>query len=216
MSEATWDLAAGWDVSPLGRLVDVQSGFACAKTKLVPATEGVAHLRPFNVTTDGAIDLSKVYYIPKDHKDNVEDYALEPGHVLFNNTNSVELVGKTALVRQPMKCAFSNHIYRLALQEKAKSRLEPAWLALACRRLWAMGYFAERCNRWIGQAGFNATKLKEVEIPVPPLPEQRRIVEYLDGVQSQLADVKRLQSHSAAELERLGAAMLVRAFRGEI
>ena len=110
MNEAVWELPAGWDTAPLGRLVDIQSGFACSKKNLVPAGKGVAHLRPFNVGTDGKVDLSEVYYIPPDFKDNVEDYALEPGHILFNNTNSVELVGKTALVTELMPCTFSNHI----------------------------------------------------------------------------------------------------------
>ena len=45
---------------------------------------------------------------------------------------------------------------------------------------------------------------------------QRRIVEYLDGVQAQVAELKRLQAESAAELERLGQAILARAFRGEL
>ena len=44
---------------------------------------------------------------------------------------------------------------------------------------------------------------------------QRRIVEYLDGVQAQVAELKRLQTESAAELERLSGAVLVRAFRGQ-
>ena len=42
------------------------------------------------------------------------------------------------------------------------------------------------------------------------------IVEYLDGVQAQVAELKRLQAESAAELERLGWAVLARAFRGEL
>jgi restriction endonuclease S subunit len=46
--------------------------------------------------------------------------------------------------------------------------------------------------------------------------EQRRIVEYLDGVQAQVDELRRLQAASAAELERLEGAVLARAFRGEL
>jgi type I restriction enzyme S subunit len=211
-SEGVWEMPAGWDAARLDRLVDIQSGFACSKRNLVPASMGVAHLRPFNVGTDGRVDLSEVYYIPPDFKHNVEDYALEPGHVLFNNTNSVELVGKTALVTEPMPCAFSNHIYRLALKEKVKNRLEPAWLALALRRLWAMGYFAEQCNRWIGQAGFNATKLREVAIPLPSLDEQRRIVARVESLFDRIEEARRLRVAADHDAERLLLATLAEVY----
>jgi type I restriction enzyme S subunit len=194
-----WTLPENWDTAHLGDLVRIKSGFACAKKNLVPAGEGVAHLRPFNVGTNGEMDLSEVYYIPPDYKNNIENYALEPGHVLFNNTNSVELVGKTALVTQPMQCAFSNHIYRLTVKDKAKRRLEPAWLTLVLRRLWAMGYFAEYCNRWIGQAGFNSKMLKDVEIPIPPLDEQRRIVARVEELFAHIEEAQRLRADQDAE-----------------
>jgi hypothetical protein len=48
------------------------------------------------------------------------------------------------------------------------------------------------------------------------IPGERRIVEHLDGVQAQVAERKRLQAESAAELEQLSGAVLARAFRGEL
>lgn len=67
-----------------------------------------------------------------------------------------------------------------------------------------------------GQTHLYPREMKTVPIPLPPLSEQRRIVEYLDSVQSQVAELKCLQAQSAAELERLGEAVLARAFRGEL
>ena len=63
---------------------------------------------------------------------------------------------------------------------------------------------------------FTKAQLTNWKLPLLPLPEQHRIVEYLDGVQTQVAELKRLQAESAAELERLGGAVLARAFRGEL
>jgi hypothetical protein len=57
------------------------------------------------------------------------------------------------------------------------------------------------------------------ETRLPPrlaIPGERRIVEYLDGVQAQVAELKHLQVESAAGLERLSGAVLARAFRGEL
>lgn len=67
-----------------------------------------------------------------------------------------------------------------------------------------------------GQAYLPQRKLATVPVIVPPLSEQRRIVEYLDGVQAQVDELKRLQTASAAELERLEGAVLARAFRVEL
>jgi type I restriction enzyme S subunit len=62
----------------------------------------------------------------------------------------------------------------------------------------------------------NQGHITSLSIPLVPLPHQRRIVDYLDGIQAQVAELKRLQASSAAELARLEGAVLARAFRGEL
>jgi type I restriction enzyme S subunit len=210
-----WELPEGWGTASLGDLVEMKTGFACAKKNLV--TEGLPHLRPFNVSTEGELDLSKVYHIPKDFKENADDYTLEPGHILFNNTNSMELVGKTAIVRQSMRCAYSNHITRLTVLDK--SRLEPNWLALSLKQLWAMGFFAANCNKWIGQAGFNTGMLAGVEVPLPypndptrSLAEQRRIVARIEELFARIEEARRLRVAADEDAERLMSAAMEEIF----
>lgn len=116
---------------------------------------------------------------------------MEKGDVLFNNTNSVELVGKSALAHEPIVCAFSNHITRLRVVD-TKS-LDPAWLLICLRQFFVNGFFAANCNRWIGQAGFAATKLAQLEIPLPPLEIQRRIVLRLESLLGEVSEARKLQ-----------------------
>ncbi|MBN8459383.1 MAG: restriction endonuclease subunit S [Verrucomicrobia bacterium] len=59
-------------------------------------------------------------------------------------------------------------------------------------------------------------KVEEIQVAVPPLPEQRRIVAELDALQAQVDGLKRLQSETAAELDALLPAILDRAFKGEL
>lgn len=66
------------------------------------------------------------------------------------------------------------------------------------------------------QPNLNARMLKALKPPLPPCDVQYRIVAYLDGVQAQVAALKRAQEAAAAELERLEQAILARAFRGEL
>jgi Type I restriction modification DNA specificity domain len=154
-----------WDTVTLDRsVVRAKSGFAFAKTRL--AQQGAPHLRPFNIGLDGELDGTTVYYLPHDHGVDLAPFALEEGDVLFNNTSSVEVVGKAALVRVPQRGGFSNHVTRLRVVDR--NVLRPTWLVLCLRSLWASGYFAREANRWIGQAGFAPTRLRDVQIPLPP------------------------------------------------
>jgi type I restriction enzyme S subunit len=75
--------------------------------------------------------------------------------------------------------------------------------------------FSER-RQMTGQANVNATKLRALPIPLPPIPEQRRIVAELDALQAEVDALKRLQSETAAELDALLPAILDRAFKGEL
>lgn len=205
------DLPTGWRWVKLGEVaIQIRSGFAYRKKGV---TEGdLLHLRPYNVGTDGTLDLTQKFFIPMSSI-REEDILLEPGDVLFNNTNSVELVGKTALVTQPMKAAFSNHI---TLIRTRREICAGAWLALVMRALWQKGFFAQKCNKWIGQAGYNTKMLEITLIPLPPLDEQRRIVAYLSRVQQQVTALKEAQAETEAELKRLEQAILDKAFRGEL
>jgi len=62
----------------------------------------------------------------------------------------------------------------------------------------------------------NLNDLRKVPIPVPPLPEQRRIVAELDALQAEVDALKRLQAETAAELAALLPAILDKAFKGEL
>jgi len=66
------------------------------------------------------------------------------------------------------------------------------------------------------QAFVGLKKLRIVRIPLPSLPEQRRIVAELDALQAQVDSLKRLQADTAAELDALLPAILDRAFKGEL
>jgi type I restriction enzyme S subunit len=78
---------------PLGELIaEAQPGFACGDRD----PNGVIQLRMNNVTTDGLMDWSDFIRVPAT-TEQIERYRLLTGDVLFNNTNSAELVGKSAV-----------------------------------------------------------------------------------------------------------------------
>ncbi len=70
--------------------------------------------------------------------------------------------------------------------------------------------------RGSSRAFFTQKILLKLQIPVPPLPEQRRIVAYLDSLQVKVDELKRLQAETENELEELVPSILDKAFKGEL
>lgn len=108
----------------------------------------------------------------------LERCLLVDGDVLFNATNSPELVGKTALFTGAAEAVvFSNHFLRLRTDV---NRLAPAFLAYWLRAQWARGIFRTLCNAWVNQASVRKEALLGLEIDLPSLVEQQRIAAMLD------------------------------------
>ncbi|WP_430382392.1 restriction endonuclease subunit S [Streptomyces sp. P10-4] len=163
-------LPQGWARATLGELgVEVQPGFASGKHNR--DGKGVVHLRPMNITRNGSIDTSEARFVVDD-----TDRRVEYGDVLFNNTNSPTLVGKTAWVDVVDPLAYSNHMTRL----RPPKGLDSKFLARQLHHLWALGYFQAVLNNHVNQASVSRKTLLETPIVVPPLAEQHRIIAKLD------------------------------------
>ena len=166
-----------WPRVKLGEVtLEIKSGFACGTSD--DNLAGVPHFRPMNISTDGLLVWVGTKYISEDFFADKSDYLLHAGDVLFNNTNSKELVGKTCLVDREIRAGYSNHLTRIRLD---LSRMMPQLLALLLHEKWRKGEFLNLCNKWIGQAGVNNTLLAAVEISLPPIDIQREIVAGLES-----------------------------------
>lgn len=119
----------------------MEPGFACSKSRLVD--DGIPHLRPFNISRNGQLDLSAVYKVPASDVPRGKG-ILARNEILFNNTNSDDLVGKSALVEADMMAGFSNHMTRIVIDQ---GRALPAFVAYALDRLWQAGHFHRICIR---------------------------------------------------------------------
>lgn len=193
-----YELPEGWEWRALGDheiLTDIQPGYACGKKDV---EGGAIHLRMNNVSKTGTLDWSLIRRIPADVAEKSKKW-LQPGDVIFNNTNSTELVGKSCLfIGWSEPCAFSNHLTRLRCH---LDRLLPEWLHYCLRDLWLMGFFAANCKEFVGQSAFNTDKLKEVEIPIPPLPEQNRLVARIEALAQRIEAGRKVQREVIDDVE---------------
>ena len=180
--------------------VDVQPGFACQPTD---DPSGIPQLRTNNVSPLGGIDLSETKRVPANDA-WIKRYSLKPGDVLFNNTNSPALVGKTALFDEDGLFLFSNHMTRIRL---ATDIAEPGYVAHYLHWVWKRGILRGLITQWVNQAAINRRQLSAIQLPLPPLAEQRRIVEILD----QANRLRGLRDEADAKSNRILPTLLVRA-----
>jgi type I restriction enzyme S subunit len=151
---------------------EADPGFASGER----SPDGVLQVRMNCVDNDGGLDLAVAPRVPAIPR--LSRYLLEPGDVLFNATNSPELVGKSALFTgsdEPV--TFSNHFLRLRVRV---DRLEPSYLVRWLARQWKRRVFEGMCAQWVNQASVRCDRLLQLKVPLPPLAEQRRIAAVLD------------------------------------
>ena len=167
-----WSLVALEEIA-----ADVSPGFASGKHN--SDGTGIPHLRPMNVDRDGQIDLNVVKSVAESN-----GIELLPGDVLFNNTNSAELVGKTAVVStREAGFAFSNHMTRI----RPEFGVNSAFAARQLHFLWMAGYMKHRCTNHVNQASISSKTLaKTIPFLLPPADEQTRIVAKLEELLSDL------------------------------
>jgi type I restriction enzyme S subunit len=172
---------------------------------------GVPILRMGNIR-DGALDFDELKYLPADHPD-VEKCQLEPGDLLFNRTNSPELVGKSAVFKRgPEPTVFASYLIRVRLTRECN----PDWAALVINSHLGRRYVESVRTQQVGQANVNGTKLAAMPIPLPPVEEQRRIIQ---EVERQLSLIDAMDAEIDKALRRSAAlrrTILEQAFTGKL
>lgn len=171
--------------------------------------EGVPVLRMGNIQ-EGALDLRDLKYIRLDAE--IERLLLADGDILFNRTNSPELVGKSAVFRNaeaPM--SFASYLIRVRLHpDIAVPEFVNYWINSAWGRLWAR----QAKTDGVSQSNINGSKLALMPIPLPPVDEQRLIVSRAGQLLDQAERLRGRVDTGATLVQKTSQATLSRAFRG--
>ncbi|EJR1745973.1 restriction endonuclease subunit S, partial [Campylobacter jejuni] len=207
-AKENYKLPQGWEWKSLGEISNlIQNGFAASKNNEIPS--GYVHLRTHNISTDGNLNFDTLIKIKREFIKEKQSF-IEKNDILFNNTNSTELVGKTALVTQNYNYAFSNHLTKIKLKNQYNSKLVVFYFVLLLKNK----YFEKICHQWIGQSGINIDKLKKIQIPLPPLKEQEQIAKHLDFVFEKTKALKELYTKELKDYEELKQSLLNKTFKG--
>ena len=186
----------------------VESGFACGRHN--SEGTGIAHLRPMNISRAGKIDISEYRSVPE----NFNEKRLCEDDVLFNNTNSPELIGKTAYIEKKYaNLAFSNHMTRLVFNAGVNSK----FAALQLHYLWMMKYYLHRCVKHVNQASISTRDMvRTIPFVLAPLNEQIRIVAKIEELFSELDNGIAALKTAREQLKVYRQAVLNHAFEGKL
>ena len=203
------DLPEGWVWATVGQLSSrIQYGTS-AKAKA--DSSGHPVLRMGNIQ-DGNLDLADLKYLPREHPETRKT-LLTPGDLLFNRTNSAELVGKSAVYKTSHPTAsFASYLIRVIFLD----RLFPDYVCTYINSQHGRAYISQVKSQQVGQANVNGTKLAAMPIPLPPSAEQRRIVAEVERRLSVIQQAEAAVEASMIRAERLRQSILKQAFLGKL
>ena len=171
-----------WTSTRLGDTVEfIKNGTTATQLKikspkLVTRIETIA---------DGEVNLRKAGFVAE--SENIERYRLTTGDILFSHINSIKHIGKTALIRS------DDEIYNGMNLLQIRPNRARAYSSFLLEVLRSEGFRSEvrsRAKQAVNQASISIAQLQELEILLPPLPEQKKIAEILSGIDKQILSVK--------------------------
>lgn len=160
----------GWNT---GNIRDIVSEVRYGSSR--PAVDGgrYPYLRMNNITYDGELDLSDTKRI--DVPDNeLEKCTVRRGDVLFNRTNSKELVGKTCVYNRDEMMVLAGFVIRVRVNDEVLPEFLSAFLNTDFSKKMLLGM----CKTAIGQANINAQELQNICLYVPPIDLQQQFVDF--------------------------------------
>lgn len=160
---------------------------------------------------NGEIDWSNLAYTSDE--EDIKKYLLKSGDVLFNRTNSPELVGKTSIYRGEIPAIYAGYLIKLDYE---KNIVVGDYLNYYLNSSKAKEYYMQVKTDGVSQSNINAKKIGEFEIPLPTLPEQHEIVRLIDDLLARESAAQQAAEQALASIDLMKKSILARAFRGEL
>ena len=164
----------GWEFVTIGDVV-TEVRYGTSK----PAVEGgkYPYLRMNNLTADGHLDLHDLKYIDISD-DEIEKCVVRKGDVLFNRTNSIELVGKTAVFDLSEDMVIAGYIIRVRLNEKILPEVFAEFMNLEVLKK----ILRSMAKGAVNQANINAQELQRIKVYLPEMKLQKQFIEMKEQV----------------------------------
>jgi type I restriction enzyme S subunit len=195
----------GWPFGTIRELIS-EAKYGTAKKASIDTGE-YPILRMNNITYNGEMDFTDLKYIDLEEKE-VSKYIAKKGDLLFNRTNSKELVGKTAVFESSTPMSIAGYLIRVRTNERSTPHYISSYLNSSHGKATLMGM----CKSIVGMANINAQELQNISIMVPPVDLQKQYT----GLVWKVQERKKRQLEAANIGDTLFRSLTQRAFRGEL
>lgn len=183
---------------PLGRIGDVVSDVHYGTSAKASDNGKYVYIRMNNITYEGALDLSDIKRIDVADSE-IENYIVRYGDVLFNRTNSRDLVGKTCVFDQKNPMIIAGYIIRLRMN----GLVLPEYLSLFMNTRYAKKLLFSMAKGAVGQANINAKELQDISIIIPPIDEQREFLTLVRQSDKSKFELEKALSELTATYKRI-------------
>ncbi len=200
------ELPEGWVWTSVGELAEkIHYGYTASST-IEPT--GPKMLRITDIQ-DNTVNWNTVPYCKIESEDK-QKYLLRDGDLVFARTGAT--VGKSYLIRGKIPDAvFASYLIRIIISKQIKK--EYVYNFFQSNEYWRQ---IHKGKLGIGQPNVNAQTLSQIILPLPPLPEQHKIVEEIERRFSGADEVERVVEQSLKQAGRLRQSILKRAFEGKL
>lgn len=210
--EWPYKLPENWCWTRIGMVSNFERGitFPAAAKEAAPTEDNIPCLRTANVQEN--LEIDDMIYVNRDFmKGNIAKLVRE-NDIIMSSANSRELVGKSSLVTHiPFPMTFGGFVLNIRAKE-----ISSKYLFYFLRHEFLAGKFIGESSQTTNIANINTTTLGNYEIPLPPLPEQQRIVDRIESLFSKLDEAKEKAQAVVDSFETRKAAILHKAFTGEL
>ena len=203
-NSSCFELPTGWACAPLGDVVEIVRGitFPSSEKSKLPETGRVMCLRTSNV--QDKIEWDDVLYIRSEFISRNDQFLIE-NDIVMSMANSRELVGKVALVDVPIT---KHTTFGGFLGVLRPISISPKFLMAFLRAPTVRLSLIDSASQTTNIANISLGKLRPLQLPIPPLAEQHRIVAKVDELMALCDRLESEQNDSAAAHEQLVETLL--------
>lgn len=211
-SEQPYKVPGNWCWVRVSSICEFERGItfpASAKEK-EPTNTNIPCLRTANVQDE--LEIDDLIYVDKAYMKGNEAKLVQKDDIIMSSANSRELVGKTSYVHDvPFPMTFGGFVLTI----RAKTIISK-YLFYFLRLEFLSGHFMGESTQTTNIANINTTKLGGYALSLPPLAEQQRIVDRIESLFAKLDEAKQKAQDALDSFETRKAAILHKAFTGEL
>ena len=201
-----------WTLTRLRRCATIQTGVTLGKEYPEELSESRPYLRVANVQ-DGYLDFTEI-------KETVvlsaeaSRFELRSGDVLMTEGGDFDKLGRGCVwYGEVAGCLHQNHIFAVRPDTR---KLIPEYLSLAMTSDVGKHHFTRTAQQSTNLATTNQSKIKDFAFPLPPLPEQRAILDWMALQETRFRNVEGRMRDAIGELEEYRSALITAAVTGKI